>query len=178
MTRTALFLAACAIVSTACSSPPSAEARPQPARSEVALTERVEAESHAAPPADSEEQTITIDVAPLRAGPLTFGRLQLARNVIEREPVRPGTRFYVGMRVHLFIEAGNDADTTQTIDVHWQDRAGTWITGKTTLAISAGPRFRTWAKSPELPFPGAYEAVLTAADGTEVRRLPFDVAQL
>ncbi|TPV96947.1 MAG: hypothetical protein B7733_02030 [Myxococcales bacterium FL481] len=104
--------------------------------------------------------------------------MQLARNVVDREPVDPAHRFYVGMRVHLFLEAGNRSDTTQTVDVRWRRRGDAWTTPPTTLTIPPALRFRTRAKSPTLRRPGGYEAVVTAANGTELRRIPFEVSHL
>ena len=108
---------------------------------------------------------------------LRVRRLILARNVEDREPVDPSTRFSAaaGGRVYAFIEVDNPARTEAELTIAWTRASGGEERGATTVRVGAMPRWRTWAFTSVARHSGNMLAVVRDSEGNLLARANFEV---
>ncbi len=156
-----------AATANAPAAPPAAPAPALPAASTASTT-----------PAAAPAAIPSVARAPRRASAdsLTVRRLVLARGVRGREPIDAGTSFRAtGQKVYAFVEVDNRAGAPAEVVVDFEPPNGATPHGDVTLAVGAGPRWRTWAYTRTANIPGMWTAVVRTRTGEVLARAPFEI---
>lgn len=109
-------------------------------------------------------------------GDLRIGRLLVARDVRDREPVDAATSFDLarGDKLYAFIDV-RGATTERTLHVQFVPDDGAPV-GLVALHVPPGARFRTWAFSRGVRGSGHWSAVVRDEQGRPLAQTDFDVA--
>jgi hypothetical protein len=138
---------------------------------EVAAVEPAEP----AEPAEASAVAAGDGSSPIALGPdAELLRLVLAKDVVNRQPVEPGTTFPSGQKVNLFIEARNEGDTDHSLRVTWENVASGRRSPPVPVAIPVRKIHRTRAYR-TLKIKGEHRAIVLGADDKELAVLPFTI---
>jgi hypothetical protein len=112
---------------------------------------------------------------PIALGPdAEILRLVLAKDVVDRKPVDPGTSFPSGTKVNLFIESRNEGETDLSLRVTWENVA----TGKRSPAVGVKIPVRKLNRTRAyrtLKIKGAHRCIVLGEGDKELAALPFTI---
>jgi len=106
-------------------------------------------------------------------------RLVVSTGVRGHEPTGAANTFRIGAqsRLYAFVDAVNETDTDDSLEVTFEPETGE-SSGHVSLNVPAErDRFRTWAYTRHIYTPGRWHVVVRDANGYEVARRAFDVAE-
>jgi len=116
----------------------------------------------------------------LAGGAVRLNRFVICRDVRDREPVEPATRFPRDRdgQVWVYLDAANAGDRPQTVTVSFEsvDRPGS-APPPVSLEVGPGPRYRTWARASTWRPAGAYRVVVRDAAGVPLARGTFQIVE-
>jgi hypothetical protein len=100
--------------------------------------------------------------------------LVLARDVVNRQPVDPGTSFPSGTKVNLFIESRNESEADIPLTITWENVASGRRTPPVPVTIPVRKLNRSRAYR-TLKLSGAHRCILIDESGNEIAVLPFTI---
>jgi outer membrane biosynthesis protein TonB len=101
-------------------------------------------------------------------------KLVLAKDVVNRQPVDPGTSFPSGTKVNLFIESRNESEADIQLSVTWENVASGRRSPPVGVKIPVRKLNRTRAYR-TLKLQGEHRAILIDESGKEIAALPFTI---
>jgi hypothetical protein len=101
-------------------------------------------------------------------------KLVLAKDVVNRQPVDPGTSFPSGTKVNLFIESRNESEADIQLSVTWENVASGRRSPPVGVKIPVRKLNRTRAYR-TLKLEGEHRAILIDGSGKEIAALPFTI---
>jgi outer membrane biosynthesis protein TonB len=101
-------------------------------------------------------------------------KLVLAKDVVDRKPVDPGTTFPSGTKVNLFIESRNEGEADIQLMVTWENVASGRRSPPVGVKIPVRKLNRTRAYR-TIKIKGAHRAILIDESGKEIAALPFTI---
>jgi hypothetical protein len=151
--------------------PEPAEVEPTPISPTPPVAEPDAADSVVAEPAPA----VSSGATPISLGPdAEILKLVLARDVVNRQPVDPGTSFPSGTKVNLFIESRNEGETDHQLMVTWENVASGRRTPPVGVTIPVRKLNRTRAYR-TLKLTGEHRCILLDETGKEIAVLPFTI---
>ncbi len=148
------------------------DAPEEPAEAEPASAEGEPAGDEGEPAAATAAGTATA------ASGLKVLALTVCRDVVEREPVDPTTRFSIGDggRIFAHLRLENPSSRPTKINLTWQRPDGMILHG-VHLNVPASPRYVTWAFRGMPPRPGTWVALARGPEGTVLARQEIEVVE-
>jgi hypothetical protein len=101
-------------------------------------------------------------------------KLVLAKDVVNRQPVDPGTSFPSGTKVNLFIESRNESEADIQLSITWENVASGRRSPPVGVKIPVRKLNRTRAYR-TLKIKGDHRAILIDGSGKEIAVLPFTI---
>lgn len=101
-------------------------------------------------------------------------KLVLAKDVVNRQPVDPGTSFPSGTKVNLFIESRNESEADIQLSITWENVASGRRSPPVGVKIPVRKLNRTRAYR-TLKIKGEHRAILIDDTGKEIAVLPFTI---
>jgi hypothetical protein len=112
---------------------------------------------------------------PISLGPnAEILRLVLAKDVVDRQPVDPGTSFPSGTKVNVFIESRNQSEADISLQVTWENVKSGRRSPPVGVKIPVRKLNRTRAYR-TLKLVGEHRCILLDDSGKELAVLPFTI---
>ena len=154
-----------------------AKVEPTPSEPTPAVAEPSDPGSVAAEPAEPSEPAPAVSGGgtPISLGPnAEILELVLARDVVDRQPVDPGTSFPSGTKVNVFVESRNESEADIQLSVTWENVASGRRSPPVGLKIPVRKLNRTRAYR-TLKIKGDHRCILLDDTGKEIAVLPFTI---
>lgn len=101
----------------------------------------------------------------------------LAKGVLKREPVEPGTQFAVtdGEKIFAIMDVKNETEEMAQMTVSWKMPGSDKEIGKTSLDIKPAKSYRTWSFTRWAKKSGQWQAVVRNANDEVIATAPFEI---